>query len=136
MADEKGTPLEEQKPVSGNGDIEEEITEPQSKYELIMMAAAEASRLNEESRRKGTKLSQKVTLEALRRVRDRKVKAVITVKAPITLGKPLMPATESPDTLFGNPPLLPLDRPGLPELPVLPELPEMPELPELPDDHE
>jgi DNA-directed RNA polymerase subunit K/omega len=121
MTDEKETPAEEQKPASEGGEVEEEITEPRSKYELIMMAAAEAGRLNEESRRKGTKLNQKVTLEALRRVRDGKVKAVITVKTPVPIGKPMMPATDSPDALFGNPPLLPLDRPGLPELPELPE---------------
>lgn len=106
MVDEKETPPEQQE--SASAQPEEEIAIPQSKYELIMMAAAEASRLNEETRRKGTKLNQKVTLEALKRVRDGKVKAVITTKTVFTRGKPLMPLTDSPDALFGNPPLIPL----------------------------
>jgi hypothetical protein len=42
-----------------------------------MVAALEASRLNEEMRRKGTKLRSKVTTEALQRVSDGKVKAVV-----------------------------------------------------------
>jgi DNA-directed RNA polymerase subunit K/omega len=107
-----------------SGGYEEEITQPRSKYELIMMASAEASRLNEEVRRKGTKLGQKVTLEALKRVREGKVKAVITVKpAVIVHAKPLTTITvDSPDALFGNPPLLPIDGPDAPERPAGPDL--------------
>lgn len=49
--------------------------DPRRKYERIMLAAAEATRLNDEVRRKGTKLSAKVTIEALRRVDEGKVKS-------------------------------------------------------------
>ena len=66
-----------------NGDERVEITageetlEPRSKYERIMLAAAEASRLNEEMRRKGIKLDNKVTIEAIKRVDEGKVKGVL-----------------------------------------------------------
>ncbi len=49
---------------------------PRSKYERIMLAAAEAGRLNEEMRRKGIKLDNKVTIEAIKRVDEGKVKGV------------------------------------------------------------
>jgi DNA-directed RNA polymerase subunit K/omega len=84
----------------------EEILEPRSKYERIMMAAAEASRLNEETRRKGTKLDRKVTLEALKRVDEGKVKAVIGGRG--LEAEPRAPARPEAtvETLFLSPPLL------------------------------
>jgi hypothetical protein len=84
---------------------EREITVPKSKYERIMMAAAEATRLNEETRRKGTKLERKVTLEAIKRVDEGKVKAVTGGKGLEV--EPRRPRTEpTVDTLFLTPPLL------------------------------
>jgi hypothetical protein len=84
---------------------EREFLVPRSKYERIMMAAAEASRLNEETRRKGTKLERKVTLEALKRVDEGKVKAVSGGKGLEV--EPRRPRTEpTVDTLFLSPPLL------------------------------
>jgi hypothetical protein len=84
---------------------EREFVIPRSKYERIMMAAAEASRLNEETRRKGTKLERKVTLEALKRVDERKVKSVSGGKGLEV--EPRRPRTEpTVDTLFLSPPLL------------------------------
>lgn len=121
MTEQRGFRLERQNPPPSGG-YEEEITVPRSKYELIMMAAAEANRLNEEVRRKGTKLGQKVTLEALKRVREGKVKSVVTVKPPVVLAKPLTITADSPDALFGNPPLLPLDGLDAPEPPAAPDL--------------
>lgn len=121
MGEQKEFKLDRVTPPPSGG-YEEEITTPHSKYELIMMAAAEANRLNEEVRRKGTKLGQKVTLEALKRVREGKVKAVGTVKAPVVHAKPLTITADSPDTLFGNPPLLPLDGSDAPEQPAAPDL--------------
>jgi DNA-directed RNA polymerase subunit K/omega len=122
MVEEREIPLEGQNPPpEGGGD--EEIIQPKSKYELIMMASAEASRLNEEVRRKGTKLGQKVTLEALKRVREGKVKAVVTVKTAVVVhAKTLTITADSPDALFGNPPLLSLDRPDAPERPAASDL--------------
>ena len=117
MVEEREIPLEGQNPPPESG-VDEEITHPKSKYELIMMASAEASRLNEEVRRKGTKLGQKVTLEALKRVREGKVKAVITVKPVVVHAKTLTISADSPDALFGNPPLLPLDGQDAPERPA------------------
>ena len=73
MHEEGEAHIDEQAPeVSG-----EEIYTPTSKYERIMLAAVEAARLNEEVRRKGIKLDHKVTLEALKRVDEGKVKGVI-----------------------------------------------------------
>lgn len=84
---------------------EREITEPRSKYERIMMAAAEATRLNEEVRRKGTKLDRKVTLEALKRVDEGKVKAVLGGKGLVAGPRPSRPEP-TVETLFMSPPLL------------------------------
>jgi len=100
-------------PPAGNGapeavetaEPEREITEPRSKYERIMMAAAEATRLNEEMRRKGTKLDRKVTLEALKRVDEGKVKAVLGGKGLEAGPRPSRPEP-TVDTLFMTPPLL------------------------------
>ncbi|MBM3316650.1 MAG: hypothetical protein FJY75_02250 [Candidatus Eisenbacteria bacterium] len=117
MVDEKNAP-DAEAAAAAAGRTEEEILEPRSKYEMIMMAAAEASRLNEESRRKGTKISRKVTLEALKRVSEGKVKAVVTTRAAAPRGRPLMPLTESPDSLFSNPPLIPLSTPDEPDSPA------------------
>jgi len=58
-------------------ETQEEVLEPKSKYERIMVAALEASRLNDEIRRKGTKLPNKVTTEAIKRVFEGKVKALV-----------------------------------------------------------
>jgi DNA-directed RNA polymerase subunit K/omega len=84
---------------------EREITEPRTKYERIMMAAAEATRLNEEIRRKGTKLDRKVTLEALKRVDEGKVKAVLGGRGLEAGPRPVRPAT-TVETLFMSPPLM------------------------------
>jgi hypothetical protein len=92
-------------PVPMPVEPEREITVPRSKYERIMMAAAEATRLNEETRRKGTKLDRKVTLEALKRVDEGKVKAVAGGKGLEVEPRPTRPAT-TVDTLFISPPLM------------------------------
>jgi DNA-directed RNA polymerase subunit K/omega len=104
---------ESEAPAEGGGtpetieavEPEREITEPRSKYERIMMAAAEATRLNEEIRRKGTKLDRKVTLEALKRVDEGKVKAVLGGKGLVAGPRPPRPEP-TVDTLFMSPPLL------------------------------
>ncbi len=64
---------------SENDEVLEEIVKPSSKYERIMMAAAEAARLNEMGfgRREGEKSATKVTIEALRRVDEGKVKVLV-----------------------------------------------------------
>ena len=80
---------------------EEEVLEtPSSKYERIMMAAAEASRLNEESRRKGTKFDHKVTIEALKRVDEGKVKAVLGGKGILSAPTPPSSQSAPPETIF------------------------------------
>jgi len=120
MADEKTTPDEQtqaEQPEAAQSQEEqleqeageEAIEIPSNKYERVMMAAAEASRLNEEMRRKGTKLEGKLTLAALERVDDRKVKAVIGGKEPAGRRRVPLPPREAPsrDTLFGSPPLVP-----------------------------
>jgi len=78
----------------------DEIIVPQTKYEMIMMAAAEATRLNEEMRRKGIKVEGKVTLEALRRVRDGKVKAVLQRGLLFTRSEAAAPVEPLRDALF------------------------------------
>jgi hypothetical protein len=91
--------------AGGEDEPEEEILEPSSKYERIMIAALEATRLNEEIRRKGTKLQHKVTTEAIKRVLEGKVKAVILPK--IVIDEEQAPAPQPPssrDALFGTPP--------------------------------
>ncbi len=103
MVEEKETPEEKQEVAS----TQEEVSSPRSKYERIMLAAAEASRLNEEVRRKGTKLDHKVTIEALKRVAEGKVKGVIGGKEPEPEAKvPLARLDTAGDMLFMNPPLL------------------------------
>ena len=93
-------------PPRGRGrTAEREITMPQSKYERIMMAAAEATRLNEEIRRKGTKLDRKVTIEALKRVDEGKVKSVVGGKGLEVEPRPVRPEA-TVETLFMSPPLL------------------------------
>jgi DNA-directed RNA polymerase subunit K/omega len=67
--DKAGQDLQDQ------GDAAQLQFDPRRKYERIMLAAAEATRLNDEVRRKGTKLSAKVTIEALKRVDAGKVKS-------------------------------------------------------------
>ena len=98
--------VDEEKEVSGE---EEEAVEPQSKYERIMLAAAEAARLNEERRRKGIKIEGKI---ALRRVDEGKVKAVFPEK-PATPAPAFAPPPEAPqDTLFlDQPPVKEEDEP-------------------------
>jgi len=82
----------------------EEMTEPRSKYERIMLAAAEATRLNEEFARKGIKTNEKVTIEALKRVDEGKVKGVRR-EPSILLDRPPEPAPAKPrDSLFSSPP--------------------------------
>ncbi|MBD3236301.1 MAG: hypothetical protein GF330_06345 [Candidatus Eisenbacteria bacterium] len=113
MVDEERDPTTEEQQPADESQTEEEIVEPRSKYELIMMAAAEATRLNdeirtksdEELRRKGINVEGKVTLEALRRVREGKVKAVVhhgILRRPA----PPTPAPETPmhEGLFFTPP--------------------------------
>ena len=120
MADEKKTPdkkaPEEQPEATESPEeqleqvAEEQVIEvPENKYERVMMAAAEATRLNEDARRKGTKFDAKITLAAIDRVDDGKVKSVIGGREPTRRRVPL-PPRETPtsrDTLFGNPPLMP-----------------------------
>ncbi len=81
---------------------EEEFTTPRSKYERIMLAAAEAARLNEEVRRKGTKLDHKVTLEALKRVDEGKVKGILPAAHKVEEEEKLA-ATAPRDMLFASP---------------------------------
>lgn len=83
-----------------------EITKPRSKYERIMMAAAEATRLNEEMRRKGTKLERKVTLEALKRVDEGKVKSVVGGRDLEAEPRPAPRPETTAESLFLPPPLL------------------------------
>ena len=91
---------EEETPATEEG---EELFEPQTKYERIMLAAAEAARLNEEMRRKGTKLDHKVTIEAVKRVDEGKVKAAF--RRPGTILERPAPAPETPRTpLFSDAP--------------------------------
>ncbi len=86
---------------------DEEVLIPTNKYERVMIAALEATRLNEEIQRKGIKLPNKVTTEAINRVRDGKVKAVITRPSSI-LDRPTPAAAAPPeptrDSLFAPPP--------------------------------
>jgi len=106
MVDEKNLPAEGQSANEPEEEIEAEYTVPQSKYELIMMAAAEATRLNEEVRRKGIKLDRKVTLLALERVREGKVKAVVPARISLERSKPVPPPPDATQALFSNPPLV------------------------------
>ena len=81
--------------------------DPRRKYERIMLAAAEATRLNEEIRRKGTKLANKVTIEALKRVDEGKVKSVMRdpskpASEPEVIVDPIPEIPSS--TLFAPPP--------------------------------
>jgi hypothetical protein len=81
----------------------DETFAPRSKYERIMIAAAEAGRLNEEMRRKGIKLDHKVTIEAVLRVDEGKVKGTLReyegVQEAPAPHIPEMPASP----LFGEP---------------------------------
>ncbi len=93
--------LERNKNEQAEGAGAEETFAPRSKYERIMLAAAEAGRLNEEMRRKGIKLDHKVTIEAVLRVDEGKVRGTVRdydleeeTSAPI----PEMPASP----LFGE----------------------------------
>jgi DNA-directed RNA polymerase subunit K/omega len=80
----------------------EEILTPRNKYERIMLAASEAARLNEEVRRKGIKLDHKVTLEALKRVDEGKVKGILPhQEAPEDVEK--LAASAPRDMLFASP---------------------------------
>jgi len=81
---------------------DEEFTAPRTKYERIMLAALEAARLNEEIRRKGTKLDHKVTLEALRRVDEGKVKGILPLVHKVEEEEKLA-ATAPRDMLFASP---------------------------------
>jgi len=81
----------------------EEILTPTSKYQRIMLAALEAARLNEEVRRKGIKLDHKVTLEALKRVDEGKVKGVLPRAGIVEEEEKLAAATAPRDMLFASP---------------------------------
>jgi DNA-directed RNA polymerase subunit K/omega len=100
--EEKPTPEAEQEPTP-EAPREEALESPANKYERIMMAAAEASRLNEELRRKGIKTDRKVTLEALKRVDEGKVKAILENRESLARTKALREAP--PETFFMTPPL-------------------------------
>lgn len=112
MVDEERDPSAKDQPQADDPQ-DEEIVEPQSKYELIMMAAAEAARLNDEirsrsedeMRRKGINVEGKIALEALRRVREGKVKAVMrkSILHPIAPPAPA-PSSPKPKGLFFSPP--------------------------------
>ena len=115
MVDEERDPAAEEQTPADASPSEEEIVVPRSKFELIMMASAEATRLNEEIRsksddelrRKGINIEGKITLEALRRVREGKVKAIMR-KGGGLLRPPTRPAptTTAPtaEGLFFSPP--------------------------------
>lgn len=120
MADEKTTPEEQPRdeqaaaPESQEEQLEQEAEEeaieaPANKYERVMMAAAEAARLNEEARCKGIKVEDKITLAALQRVAEGKVKVIVGGKEPPSRQRVPLPPREpaSRDTLFSNPPLVP-----------------------------
>jgi hypothetical protein len=80
----------------------EEILTPRNKYERIMLAASEAGRLNEEVRRKGIKLDHKVTLEALKRVDEGKVKGILP-RQVVTASEESLAASAPRDMLFASP---------------------------------
>lgn len=106
---EKETPPEE--PQTAEESEVEEIVTPRSKYELIMMAAAEASRLNEEIRtksdedlrRRGIDVQGMVTIEALKRVREGKVKVVVQKAMAGPKVEPGMPSDLLREGLFFSP---------------------------------
>jgi DNA-directed RNA polymerase subunit K/omega len=114
MVDEERDPSAEEQTPADASPSEEEIVVPRSKYELIMMAAAEATRLNEEIRsksddelrRKGINIEGKITLEALRRVREGKVKAIMRKGSPLRPPTRPAPTTTAPtaEGLFFSPP--------------------------------
>lgn len=94
----------EKKTEGMNQDSNEEgLFEPRSKYERIVLAAAEATRLNEEIHRKGIRVDHKVTLEALKRVDEGKVKGQLPPKSlpfePPPPAKPEIPKK----SLFASP---------------------------------
>ena len=100
MTDENGDiHTEDQEPAAAG----EEILTPTSKYQRIMLAAVEAARLNEEVRRKGIKLDHKVTLEALKRVDEGKVKGVLPAPGAAEEEEKLASATAPRDMLFASP---------------------------------
>jgi DNA-directed RNA polymerase subunit K/omega len=83
---------------------DEEIARLRSKYERVMLAAAEATRLNEEIRRKGIKVDTKIATEAIRRVAEGKVKGVFPERGAPPEAEP-GPSPETPrETLFSTPP--------------------------------
>jgi len=106
--EEKQTPPAPPEEEQAQPSEDEEVLEtPANKYERIMMAAAEASRLNEEMRRKGVKLDRKVTIEALRRVDEGRVKAVLENKDSLERKREEIAAKSGPPgTFFLNPPSL------------------------------
>lgn len=55
---------------SGDGPRARDFREIQSKYEFVIAAAREAERLNEFYRNRGINPDEKVTVEAIRRVRE------------------------------------------------------------------
>ncbi len=81
----------------------EEILAPTSKYQRIMLAALEAARLNEEVRRKGIKLDHKVTLEALKRVDEGKVKGILSHSTVAEEEERRAAASAPRDMLFASP---------------------------------
>jgi len=101
--EEKQTPAEEQEQKAPPAANDEAIEIPANKYERIMMAAAEASRLNEEMRRKGIKIDRKVTIEALKRVDERRVKAVLENKESLERTREALAKAGPPETFFLNP---------------------------------
>ena len=108
--------IDEEKDLAADGapseeGEEEEIVAPRNKYELIMMAAAEAARLNDEMRsksddelkRRGIDIQGKVTLQALRRVREGRVK-VVAKPGSLARVEPGMPGQSLAEGLFFTPP--------------------------------
>ena len=83
----------------------EELLMPTSKYQRIALAAVEAARLNEEVRRKGIRLDHKVTLEALKRVDEGKVKGVLARLGTTAQAEKLAAAAAPRDMLFASPSL-------------------------------
>ncbi len=105
MTDEQKSQDNTEDPIGdcGSGSLK---FNPRRKYERIMLAAAEATRLNEEIRRKGTKLGAKVTVEALKRVDEGKVAIELRGASPAPADEeiPADPIPEIPSsTLFAPP---------------------------------
>ncbi len=100
MAEETEGRTEATEPEENN----ERVAELRNKYERVMLAAAEATRLNEEIRRKGIKVDSKIAMEAIRRVAEGKVKGVFPARGAPPEAEPGPSPETSRETLFRTPP--------------------------------